>query len=94
MKVVAKKIIKEGKVEEAIKLYKELVELSRKEDGCIAYDLYQDENDSRVLAVIEEWQSKDALNKHKNSEHFIRIVPIIGELTEKKLDMTIYNKLT
>lgn len=93
MKLVVKKLIKEGKVEEVIKLYKELVDLSRKEEGCIAYELYQDEKDSRVLAVIEEWQSKDVLDKHTNSHHFTRLVPMISELTEKKLDMNVYNKL-
>jgi quinol monooxygenase YgiN len=93
IKVVAKKLVNEGKVEEVIKLYEELVRETRKEEGCIKYELYQDEKDPRVLAVIEEWESKDALEKHMNSEHFTRIVPMIGELAEKKKDMNIYNKL-
>ena len=78
MKLIAKKLIKEGKLEEVIILYEELVKCSRKEEGCIAYELYQDEKDSRILAVIEEWQSKDALEKHKNSQHFTRLVTMIG----------------
>lgn len=93
IKVVAKKLVNEGKVEEVIKLYEELVKETRKEEGCIKYELYQDEKDPRVLAVIEEWESRDALEKHMNSEHFVRIVPMIGELAEKKKDMNIYNKL-
>ncbi|MBI6872105.1 putative quinol monooxygenase [Clostridium aciditolerans] len=93
IKVVAKKLVNEGKVEEVIKLYEELVRETRKEEGCIKYELYQDEKDPRVLAVIEEWESKDALERHMNSEHFTRIVPMIGELAEKKKDMNIYNKL-
>lgn len=93
IKVVAKKLVNEGKVEEVIKLYEELVRETRKEEGCIKYELYQDEKDHRVLAVIEEWESKDALERHMNSEHFTRIVPMIGELAEKKKDMNIYNKL-
>lgn len=93
MKLIAKKLIKEGKVDEVLKLYKDLVELSRKEQGCISYDLYQDESNARILAVIEEWESKQDLDKHKNSEHFTRLVPMIGELTEKMLDMTAYDKV-
>ncbi|WML37445.1 putative quinol monooxygenase [Clostridium sp. OS1-26] len=93
IKVVAKKLVNEGKVEEVIKLYEELVRETRKEEGCIKYELYQDEKDPRVLAVIEEWESKDVLERHMNSEHFTRIVPMIGELAEKKKDMNIYNKL-
>lgn len=93
IKLIAKKLIREGKVEEVIKLYKELGRSSKIEEGCIKYELYQDEKDFRILAVVEEWENKDALNKHTTSEHFNRIVPMISELTEKKLDMNLYNKL-
>lgn len=93
MKLIVKKLIKEGKVDEAIKLYGELVQLSRKEEGCIEYGLYQDEKDTRILIIIEEWENKEVLDKHSNSEHFKRLVPMIGELTEKMLDMSKYNKL-
>ncbi len=93
VKVVAKKHVNEGKVEEVVKLYEELVKASRREEGCIKYELYQDEQDSSILAVIEEWDSKNVLEKHMNSEHFTRIVPMIAELTSKKSDINIYNKL-
>ena len=93
MKLIVKKLIKEGRVNEAIKLYGELVKLSRKEEGCIEYGLYQDPKDTRILIIIEEWENKEVLDKHSNSEHFKRLVPMIGELTEKMLDMSKYNKL-
>lgn len=93
IKVVARKLVNEGKVEEVIGLYDQLVEASRKEEGCIKYELYQDEEDPRVLAVMEEWESKEALNKHMKTEHFIKLVPMIGGLTEKKVDKNIYNKI-
>jgi quinol monooxygenase YgiN len=93
IKVVARKFVNEGKVEEVIGFYEQLVEASRKEDGCIKYELYQDEEDPRVLAVIEEWESKEALNNHMRTEHFIKLVPMIAELTAKKVDKNIYNKV-
>ncbi|MBV7274253.1 antibiotic biosynthesis monooxygenase [Clostridiaceae bacterium UIB06] len=93
IKVVAKKNVNEGEVEKVIKLYEELVRETRKETGCIKYELYQDEKNINILAVIEEWEDKECLNKHMNSEHFIRIVPMIRELTSEKSDMNIYNKL-
>lgn len=93
IKVIAKKLANEGQLEKVINLYEELAEASRKEKGCIKYELYQDEKDSNVLAVIEEWESKAALDKHKNSEHFVKIVPMIGNLTSKKVDINTYIKL-
>lgn len=93
IKVVARKLVNEGKLEEVVKLYDELVQATRKEDGCIKYELYQDTNDSRVLAVIEEWESKEALDAHMKAEHFTRLVPMIGGLCDKKTDINIYNKV-
>lgn len=93
IKVVARKLVNEGKVEEVIGLYYKLVEASRKEEGCIKYELYQDEEDPRVLAVMEEWECKEALDKHMKTEHFTKLVPMIGELTAKKVDKNIYNKI-
>lgn len=93
IKVVAKKLVNEGKLEVVISLYEQLVQATRKEEGCIKYELYQDEKEPRILAVIEEWESKEALAIHMKSEHFTRIVPMIGEHTEKKADINIYNKI-
>ena len=70
IKIVVKKYIREGKVEQAIDLYEQLVEASRKEEGCIAYNLYQDEEDKNILFIIEEWENKEVLEKHNESEHF------------------------
>ena len=93
VKVVARNFIKEDKLEEAIGLYKELVEITRKEDGCIKYELYQDEVDNKILTMIEEWIDRNALDNHLKSEHFTRIVPVLKKLMLKETDINIYNKL-
>lgn len=93
MRIIAKKLIKEGELEKAIMLYEDLVSLSRLEEGCVFYDLFQDDENPRILAVFEEWESREALLHHQTSEHFKRIVPLLGELTEMKLDMSSYHKV-
>jgi Uncharacterized conserved protein len=93
VKLVVKNLVEEDKFEEYTKLFKELAEETRKEDGCIKYELYQDEKDSTILTMIEEWESKEVLDKHMNSEHFTRIVPMLGKLRTKLLDRNLYNKL-
>jgi quinol monooxygenase YgiN len=92
VKVVVKRIIKEGNVEEVIKLYGQLVEATRKEEGCIKYELFQDEKKPEVLAMIEEWESKEHLEKHLNSEHIKTIGPMIAQHTQNS-EFNIYNKL-
>ncbi|HOA20312.1 MAG TPA: putative quinol monooxygenase [Sedimentibacter sp.] len=89
IKVVAKGYFLEGKAEEAIKLYEELVEKTRKEEGCISYSLFRDIEDDSILTMIEEWESKDALDKHFKTEHFTKLVPMIGKL-RKSSEVNIY----
>jgi quinol monooxygenase YgiN len=93
IKIVAKNFIKEDKIDEVLEHMKELVSITVKEEGCIAYELYQDEKDKSILTMIEEWESKEALNKHISSEHFKRIVPIIGEFAEKAGETNLYKKI-
>lgn len=93
VKVVARNYIQEHKIEEVIELYKELVELTRKEEGCIKYELYQDEKDKKIVTMIEEWENREALEAHLKSEHFTRIVPMLGKFRLKETDMNVYNKL-
>jgi len=89
VKVVAKGYFYEDKTKEAIKLYEELVEKTRKEDGCISYSLFKDIKDNSIMTMIEEWESKEALDKHMKTEHFTRLVPIIGKL-RKSSELNIY----
>ncbi len=89
IKIVAKGFFYEGKVNEAIELYNELVQKSRNEKGCISYNLFQDKEDETILTVIEEWEGEDVLELHKNTEHFKRIVPLLVEL-RKKSELNIY----
>jgi len=63
-------------------LTRELVEKSRKENGCIDYSINRSTVDDCVYAFIEIWENEDVLAPHRNSEHFKRLVPQINELCE------------
>jgi len=90
IKIVAKGLFMEGKTDEAINLYKELVQKSKGEKGCISYNLFQDKNDKTILTVIEEWESEETLEVHKNAEHFKKIVPLLNNLRINS-ELNIYN---
>lgn len=55
-------------------IIKNLAKLSRREQGCIKYDLITKEDG---YIVFEEWESTAALEMHKKSEHFKRLVEAI-----------------
>ena len=42
---------------------------TRKEDGCLRYDLFVDLSDVGKFTFIEEWTSTEALEAHGRSEH-------------------------
>lgn len=93
IKVVAKSIIHQDKIDEIIKLSKQLIEASRKEPGCISYEMYQDINDLSVFTMIETWESLGAFDKHGKSEHVKRIVPKLNTLRKEKAIVNLYKKI-
>jgi len=78
LKVVAQDFIKPDAIETVLPLYRELVEKTRQEELCIAYDLFIDQKDPGHFIFIEEWPDQAALDAHCASEHFKRLVPLIN----------------
>jgi quinol monooxygenase YgiN len=93
IKVVAKQTLKDGKREEALAIFRELIELTRKEQGCIAYDLHESVDSPNVFAIIEAWETKEALDAHMGSEHFKRLIPKLGSLTEAGSSIDLYTQI-
>jgi len=50
--------------------FKKIVEESRKEQGCVRYDLNQDKKDPYTYVFIEAWQSQQAIDKHNIEPHY------------------------
>ena len=46
-----------------------LVEPTRKEPGCIQYDLHQDNENPEVFVFYENWESRELWQAHMNSVH-------------------------
>jgi quinol monooxygenase YgiN len=93
IKVIAKSFTKENQIEKVLELAKELVEATVQEEGCISYEMYQDEKDPKILIMVEEWETIEALNKHMASEHFIKIVPQMNEYRDQKSELNICKRV-
>lgn len=83
LKVIAEDFIKVEAIETVLPLYQELVEATKQEPRCIAYDLYVDQKDAGHFIFIEEWPDRTALDAHCASEHFKRLVPSIDQHKRK-----------
>lgn len=90
IKIVAKNTVKK----EHLSLFKEMVQPliagSQAEEGCIAYDLFEDISDPTVLTFIEEWTDQAAIDLHGKTPHFTSIVPKLGELTSAPGEVRLY----
>ena len=84
MRAVVKRQIKEGKIEEVLKVYEELAGPTREEVGCVSYAICKSQDEERVLAAIEEWADMDAFEAHLKSAHYLKLGPKLNDLTEKK----------
>jgi len=89
IKVIAKLTIKEDKVEEFKSAVPELIAETRKEVGCLGYQLFQDVKNKKVLTFVEDWESTEALQKHMNSRHFQAAMPMIAEFQEKEMELSV-----
>lgn len=65
---------------------KELTAASVKEDGCIAYDIYESATHADVLMICETWKNAEALANHEKQASFIKNIAILKELTKIKLE--------
>jgi quinol monooxygenase YgiN len=49
-----------------------LVSPSRKEEGCLTYELYRSADAPGAFLLREVWASREAHSKHTHSPHFLR----------------------
>lgn len=90
IKVVAKSLVKEACVEDYVKLAKELVAKSQSDSGMVYYNLNVSVENSRLFAMTECWESREALQAHMASEHFTAMVPQLGTMVEEGFPLELY----
>ena len=76
--------------EELVRTAKELVAASLKDEGCVAYDLFESSTRSDVLMICETWSNAKALAAHEQASHFTTLVPRMQQLGELKLEKFVF----
>ena len=82
-----------GKEAEAEEAFRELVEPTHGEDGCILYSLHRGIDDPAKLAFIERWASREAREAHLGSTHIAAALARATELFGENADITVYEPL-
>jgi len=93
IRVVATLKISADNKDAAMPLFKELIDLTRKENGCIEYGLSLSLDDPTSYVIIENWDTKADLDAHSASEHFGRLIPQLGDLASEEIGVAVFEEL-
>ena len=85
--------IKENSMMDAIELLKKLVIETRKEKGCVQYDLFEDNKNKGVFFIHENWESNENLHNHQVSDNMMKFREGITSLLENPTIVYVGNKL-
>jgi quinol monooxygenase YgiN len=91
--VVAAFQAKPGKEVELQKALTSLVAPTRKEAGCINYDLHVSSEDPAKFLFHENWASKAALDAHLKMPHIQVLLPRLDELAVGMPEIKIWEKI-
>ena len=91
LRVVARIKARSDKVSEVLELLSGLIEPTRKESGCVTYQLLQNREDSTDFTFVEEWQSDSAFDAHLSSAHIIEALPKLVPITAEPPDIRTYS---
>jgi quinol monooxygenase YgiN len=65
-----------------------MIELAGKEKGCLSYDVFCDLEDHHIFSLIEEWETREDLERHLRSERFSVLLgtkSLLGKPLEMKI---------
>ena len=71
---------------EVLEAAKRLTAASLKQEGCVAYDVFESATRPDVLMICETWRDQQALDAHKASAEFQIESPKMHSLAEMKLE--------
>lgn len=67
-------IAKRDCIEELKALLTATIEDSKKENGCLMYQVFQTKNNPVEFIAIDSWENEEALDKHYESEHYLHFL--------------------
>jgi quinol monooxygenase YgiN len=85
--------VKPGQEEAVKEVLLALVDPTRKESGCLCYNLHQSKSDKTQFMFYEQWASKEALDAHGKTPHMKALGGKLKDKTEKGGGVTFYELL-
>ncbi|WP_301357818.1 putative quinol monooxygenase [Enterococcus spodopteracolus] len=89
----AKFTIKEAKRAEFLDEATQLIEATRKEDGCLSYQLYESTEQVNVFLMVENWRDEQAIEGHNQSPLLQQLFKNMPEYAEKETELNVAKTL-
>jgi len=91
--VIVEEKIKEGQLAAFVEYMAEMIALTKEEEGCRAYDLYESTDGSGSVVMMEIWDSMETLEAHMASEHFKKFIPGAEAYKAETSEIRIFERL-
>lgn len=82
---------KPGKRDELISKSQDLIKATRLEPGCISYNLYASTENEDALVMIEQWENKEVLDTHMQTDHFKAFCGAAADILAEEMGVDIYS---
>lgn len=76
-------VIPTEKRSDVVHTLRSLLEPTEVEPGCIRCHFYQDVQDENILNFVEEWQSKEDLDRHLRSDQYRKLLAVVDMSREQ-----------
>lgn len=91
--VIAQVKARPGKEADVRRELLSLVEPSRKDDGCLNYDLHQAIDNPAMFLFHENWTSKAHLDRHLQKPDLQAVLGRVGQMTAEPPQITLWEKI-
>ena len=91
--VLARITVKTEAADAAGKVLAELAAQSRKEEGCVQYEIYHQEQAPHIFQTVEHWKSKGDADLHMATPHVGAAFAAAGPLLAGPPEILAYTKL-
>ena len=88
--IIARILAKAEKIELVRTELLKLIEATRAEEGCINYDLHQDNENPNLFLFYENWTSRDLWQKHMETAH----LAAFKAATDGAIEEIVLNEMT
>ena len=81
-------VVRKYKADEFVDFMHSILHEIRKEKGCLDFSVYQDSEKENTYIVVGEWQTRQAMEKHFQTQEFellIGAVRVLGETFEMNI---------